>query len=210
MCSTSPKTPSELRPQFRALCKGLNLDPDSPDVLSVIRDPVKVPWSAITHLIETDAIGVEFGTFRSCLDGDWLANSPDPMTWQRTGGFARGLRDKGVRSVVVGDLTEEWYLYSIAHPINTPDDIRPNLERYYSPEIVAKMLDMYPKLPKDASSEESERLFGEILSDGQVYLPVRLLTRDLHAAGFPIFRYQIRWTPEQKRPKGECNLWICD
>jgi hypothetical protein len=65
------------------------------------------------------------------------------------------------------------------------------------------MMRMYKMLPEDAGVSEVERLFGQILSDGQVHLPVRLLARDLCNAGFPVLRYEIRWTPEQTRPKGK-------
>ena len=171
--------------------------------MTTLRDPEKVPYSDITRVIETDAIGVGYGTFRGCLDGTWLSSSPDPMTWQRSGGLAKGLWDKGVRSIIVGDLTEEWYLYSIAHSLGSSRDIAANLARYYPGDIVQRMVRMYKTLPDDAETPKVERLFGEILSDGQVHLPVRLLARDLHKAGFPVLRYEIRWTPEQMRPKGE-------
>jgi hypothetical protein len=132
------------------------------------------------------------------------------MTWQRSGGFAKGLWDKGVRSIIVGDLTEEWYLYSIAHSLGSPRDIAANLSRYYPGDMVQRMVSMYKTLPDDAGTPEVERLFGEILSDGQVHLPVRLLARDLHKAGFPVLRYEIRWTPEQTRSKGKstCALQL--
>ncbi|KAJ6624887.1 Alpha/Beta hydrolase protein [Mycena sp. CBHHK59/15] len=194
-----PKTATELRPQFEALCRALKLDPASPDVLRLLSE---VPWSEITKAIETDALGTEYETFRGCLDGNWLPMSPNPMEWQRTGGFAQSLREKGIKSIVVGDLTEEWYLYSIAHPIDTPADIVPNLERYYSKNMVANLVKQYETLPDTATSEQSQKLFGEILSDSQVHLPVRILARDLHEAGFPVLRYEIRWTPEQKRTGG--------
>ncbi|KAJ7746756.1 Alpha/Beta hydrolase protein [Mycena maculata] len=193
-----PKTPAELRPQFEALCRALKIDPTSSDALGLLS---KVPAADITRVIETDAIG-QYGTFRGCMDGDWLPSSPSPMAWQRTGGFARGLRDKGIKSILVGDLTEEWYLYSIAHPIQTPKDIVPNLERYYPKDTVAKLVKQYPSLPEDATSEAAQRQFGEILSDSQVHLPMRILTRDLHEAKFPVLRYEIRWTPEQLRTEG--------
>lgn len=32
------------------------------------------------------------------------------MTWQRSGNLARSPREKGVTSIVIGDLSEEWYL----------------------------------------------------------------------------------------------------
>ena len=54
--------------------------------------------------------------------------------------------------------------------------------------------------------EELERLYGRILSEGQVHLPVRLFARDMVNAGFPVVRYEIRWTPEQVRPLGTSFL----
>ncbi|KDR80904.1 hypothetical protein GALMADRAFT_241413 [Galerina marginata CBS 339.88] len=197
---TDPKTPLELRPQFDELCRALKLDPDAPDILPTLRDPSKVPWESITKVIETD-LG-HFGTFRGCLSEDWISVDPGPMEWQRSGGLARGLLAHGVRSVVVGDLTEEWYLYSIAHPINGPLDILPNLERYFPTDIAKKMVGVFPQLPANAGSEESTRLYGDIMSVGQVHLPVRLLAKDLESSGYPILRYEIRWSPEQHRPFG--------
>ena len=125
------------------------------------------------------------------------------MTWQHSGGFAKGLKRTGVRSIIVGDLAEEWYLYAIAHPISSPIDICPNLERYYQQDLVEKMLKMYVNLPHGCTAEQAERRFGLIFSDGQVHLPICLLARDLHASEFPVLRYEIRWTPEQGRPKGK-------
>lgn len=201
VCRTDPKTPTEYRPQFEALCRALNLDPNAPDILSTLRNPTKVPWQTITHVIETEKLG-EHGTFRGCLYGDWLSGPPDPMAWQRTGGLALGLKAHGVRSIILGDLTEEWYLYSIAHPIQTPRDIVPNLERYFPRDIVKKLVGEWRTLPDDAGSVEAQKLFGEVLSCGQVHLPVRLLAHDLQAGGLPVLRYEIRWTPEQNRQEG--------
>ncbi len=197
--SLPPKTPAELRPQFQALCRALELDPASPSILSQLRE---VSADKICHVIETDAVGTEYGTYRGCVDADWLAAVPDAMEWQRSGKLAQGLRDKGVKSVIIGDTSEEWYLYSIAHPVKTPADVVPNLERYYPDDIVGKMVKLYRTLPDNAGAEESARLYGEIASDYQVHLPVRLLARDLQAAGFPVLRYEFRWAPEQVRPKG--------
>jgi len=206
--STNPKTPNELRPQFVALSRALGLDPDSADTLSILRDPERMSWRSITELIDSEKLG-SYGTFRGCLDGTWLADVPDPMTWQRTGGLARGLLEHGVRNVITGDLSEEWYLYSIAHPIKRYQDIPENLERYYPHDIVQGMIETYGKPPDDASVEELEKLFGEIFSAGQVDLPVRLLHRDLLQAGYPTFRYTIKWTPEQARPKGTQCDYLC-
>lgn len=201
----APRTPAELRPQFEALCRALKLNPTDPDILSTLRDPARVPWSEITRVIAEDELGVEWGTFRGCLEDAWIPSSPDPMEWQRSGRFAQALKRKGLRYVVVGDLKEEWFLYSWAHPVSSMRDIELNMERYYQKEVVKKIMRLYRTVPEGAAEAEFERLFGEMLSEGQVYLPVRLLVRDLRAASLPFVRYQIQWTPEQVRPLGECN-----
>ncbi|KAF9485573.1 carboxylesterase [Pholiota conissans] len=198
---TDPKTPSRLQPQYDALCRGLKLDPEASDTLSILRDPVRIPWSTITHIIETDALGL-FGTFRGCSSKDWATVDPGLMEWQRSGGLARGLKEHGVKSVLIGDLTDEWYLYSIAHPITGPRDILPNLERYFPKTVAEHMIEAFPPLPESAGSEEATRLYGDIMSFGQVHLPVRVFARDMAANGFPVLRYEIRWSPEQHRPFG--------
>ncbi len=205
---TTPKTPAELRPQFIALCHAFSLDATSPTVLDDLRNPHKVSTSALTHAIETDALGIEYGTFRGAWEPSWLGSS-DPMEWQRTGGLARGLLAHGVRSVVIGDLTEEWYLYSIANPIKTMADVQQNLLRYYREDVVTKMLIAFVgdgKAPTEMTQEELVRLFGEVSSVGQVHLPVRMFARDMIGAGFPVVRYEIRWTPEQVRPFGTLSF----
>ena len=54
----------------------------------------------------------------------------------------------------------------------------------------------------ERTPEELQKLLEELLSEGQVHLPVRLFARDMANAGFPVLRYEIRWTPEQVRPYG--------
>ena len=51
-----------------------------------------------------------------------MGTTPGAMEWQRSGEFARGLAAHGVRSVVVGDLTQEWYLYALSHDVDTIDE----------------------------------------------------------------------------------------
>ena len=202
-----PKTPSELRPQFHALCRAVGVDPTAPDALAKLSDPNVVSASAITHVIETDATGPEYGTFRGCLDGEWLAVSPEPMEWQRSGEFARALKSKGVRSIVIGDLTEEWYLYSIAHgPIHSMEEVKKNLERYYPLDFVEKVMKLYRTVPEGSPVKDFMRLFGEISGTAQVHCPVRIFARDLINAGFPVLRYEIAWTPEQVRPEGMSSV----
>jgi hypothetical protein len=216
---TNPKTPQELRSQFHALCTALDLDPSAKDVLETLRDSSRIPASRITKVIEE--LG-EYGTFRGTLGGSWWPTSSgelDPLESQRSGEFARALRAKGIRSILVGDLSEEWYLYSIAHPLvrsasgSWADSIIEALERYFQPSIVERVCALYPDFPpaNDASEKEAMRIFGQLLADGQVHLPVRMLWRDLTSdaarAGdkpsLKVVRYAIRWSPEQVRPEGQ-------
>ena len=133
------------------------------------------------------------------------------MARQRSGMFSASLRAHGVKGIVMGDLTEEWYLYSIAHPISSPKDILPNLSRYFPDDVSRKLLNRIERLArfKDEEDNVTIRLFGEVLSTGQVYLPGRILARDLLASGFPVLRYEIRWTPEEARPFGKILFVIC-
>jgi hypothetical protein len=136
------------------------------------------------------------GTFRACSQ----APHHDLMALQRNGIFEKRLREKGVRKIVVGEVLEEWYFYSLAHPINVPADVKTNLERYLPTDIVGKILDG-EKL-KGLGKEELVKRFGEILSDWQIYLPVRLMKRDMPSL---VARYEIRWVPERLRKEG---VWL--
>lgn len=198
----SPRTLGEARTQFRALCRSLNIDPDGEDVLSTLRNRSKLQWRAVTDAIESGDLGIENSTFRGSLDNSWAATLPDPMTWQHTGELARALSEKGVRSIVLGEVVDEWFIYSTVHQVFDADDIEHNLRRYYPADVVRNLMTLYPPLPDDAPRVDVQRLFGKILSDGQVHLPVRLLARDLIAADFPVVRYEIRWAPQQERPLG--------
>lgn len=163
-----------------------------------------MPWQSITRIIEIDSLGPlgEYGTFRGCLSDDWIITSPGPMARQRSGAFSSSLKAHGVKAIAVGELSEEWYLYSMAHPVSTLREILPNLNRYFPEDVSRKLLAKFKSPSKDAKEEEVLRLFGEVLSAGQVYLPARILVRDLLKHRFPALRYEIRWTPEEVRPLG--------
>jgi hypothetical protein len=158
----NPKTPAELQPQFDAFVTALGLVPSSPTLLQDIRDPEKVPWSQIVKVIGEDRGGAKFGSFRGCTDGHWLHENP--MQWQASGGLSHALKERGVRYIVVGDLPDEWFLYSIAHPISSPEDVLSNLERYFPGEFVGRLDKLYPEAE---NQQDLEKRFGQILSDGQ-------------------------------------------
>lgn len=164
-CSLDPKAPGDLRAQYLALLDAVDVDGSGVEALSKISDEAVISAGAITKAIDEERLGPGLGTFRGCSDGDWMKGGA--MQWQRSGGFAAGLKAHGVKLIIVGDLVDEWYLYSIAHPIKTPDDVTDNLKRYYPAEMVQRLEKHFPSLPSDADEETCARLFGEVLSDGQ-------------------------------------------
>ncbi|EIW75118.1 carboxylesterase [Coniophora puteana RWD-64-598 SS2] len=201
---TTPKSLAELRPQYHDLCTALGLSPTDPSTLEKLRDPSQISASKLTDLITSEELGMH-GTFRGALDGTWLPTSVDPMAWQRSGALARALKAKGVRSISIGDLTEEWYLYAIAHPVHAPRDAYTNMLRYYPESVVRALFDAYAKrgvTPGETAASAFDYM-GRVVADGQVHIPVRMFVRDFAGAGgVPVVRYEIRWTPEQVRPKG--------
>jgi carboxylesterase type B len=183
----TPKTRAELQAQFNDLCAALDISPPSLPALC------EVPAERICRAVEN----MPNGTFRACSQPP----HHDLMALQRDGTLERKLREKGVRKIVVGEVQEEWYLYAIAHPVSSPADIKPNVERYFPTSLVEKMLEG-EKL-EGLGKEELFKRFGEILSDWQVYLPARLMKRDMPSL---VARYEIRWTPERLRTEGELRF----
>lgn len=193
----TPSTKAEHRLQFEAICEAMKVDPSSPTALSDLRDPTKFPAETFMNALLDGAVRAPYDTFRDTIDGVWVSPPPEMMEWQRSGNFARALKAKGVQYIIMGNLTEEWYVYGIIHPVSNMADITLNMERYYSAEVTAALLKCYPPLPDNATKDEITKYMGTALSDAQVYVPLRILARDLANAGFPMLRYEIGWVPEQ-------------
>lgn len=183
---TDPLTAVERRGQFAELCCALDLNPESPGVIETLRNREQIPTAKLIAAVE--GLGTE-STFRGVVGHDgWV--EADQMAYQASGALARGLASAGVRAVIVGDVRDEAHFYAGCHSCPTPDDLLPNVARYYPLEIAEALLASYPPLTDTSVSGCQERL-GRVLADGQVYLPVRLLARDLSAAGLPVVRYAI-------------------
>ncbi|GFZ43710.1 hypothetical protein JCM24511_01430 [Saitozyma sp. JCM 24511] len=198
---TDPLPPSSRRDQFAAFCRALGADPSSPAILEELRDTTRYPTAKLIEAVQ--AMG-GLSTFRGVVGDDgW--NRADEMAYQQSGGLAAGLKAAGVKCVIMGDVRDEDYFYSIVHPCQSAADVLPNLERYYTAEASRALRSAYPDLPADASPAECDRLQGRILSDGQVHLPVRLLAKDLVGGGMPVVRYAIEYVAANLGTKGHVS-----
>jgi hypothetical protein len=139
----------------------------------------------LTDLISSGKLGKD-ETFLPSSDGTFPPVSLDYMTWQRSGRFGKRLKEKGIKSVVIGEVSDEWFGYGLTHQIDTIAEVGPCLERYYPEEIVKGMLKHYSVNTGGGGEEKKAmRLMGRALGDGKVYLPVRILHRDLAQVGIP-------------------------
>jgi hypothetical protein len=109
----------------------------------------------------------------------------------------------------MGEVPDEWYIYATTHPeLQSRVDLEFNLKRYLLGEVARKFVKEWEdkgKL-KDGDTQGLTKAFGEILSAEQIFLPVRILAKDLYAAGYPVARYIIEWVPEQHRKDGELHF----
>ena len=69
--STTPKTAAELRPQYEALCRILNLGPVSPATLATFRDPSLLPVTLLPRLTKSGS--------RTGRNGDTSTAPGSPM-----------------------------------------------------------------------------------------------------------------------------------
>ena len=171
------------------------------------------------------------GTFRGCSSIDWLPGNNagtneewDQVERQANGDLARGLRAAGVKKVVMGELSEEWYLYAIAHKypgdsesttLSSPD-ATPIKQKEWATDVVARYIPRHlaekyvtayefkispPYVNEDDRSglHAVETLAGYALSAAQVYIPVRILEKELELAGegVSVVRYVIDWAAEE-------------
>ncbi|KIY45083.1 alpha/beta-hydrolase [Fistulina hepatica ATCC 64428] len=190
---TNQPPPEVAQAQFECICLVLGLDTSRLDILNVLQDAEKVSTPKLIEAVEN--VGV-MGTFRGVEAADGWVH--EIVEFQRSGGLAAGLRKAGVTSVVISEVSEEWAFYQAVHPAKSVDELVPNLARYYPHAIAEKLVALYPFLPENPSPAAIDGLFGQIMADGQVYIPSRQLARDLVNAGFPTIRVQCRYL---------CDIW---
>ncbi|RSH85343.1 hypothetical protein EHS25_004739 [Saitozyma podzolica] len=144
---TTPPLRSSKRHQVEVLCQQLGLNPKMADILDALR---QVP---LDHLLAAVSGMGSLSTFRGVCEVDGFV-AHDQMDYQQSGRLATGLRQAGVKWVVVGDVKDEIAFYRTQHPIEKPSEVRPNLLRYYPAVTCDALLTAFPPPGEAATIDE--------------------------------------------------------
>lgn len=193
MCSNAipaqPKSITDVDGQFDEVCGYFKIDADLPGParLDRLREvPTADLVAALEHLANH--------TFRPITDG--LFVHPGMYDYLQGAAFAGEFQRRGCR-LLIGEVANEETLYSSYNSPQEPtlDALRRQVGNYYAPELTDRVL-AECELPASEDLDEWKKCFGNIISDGQVRAPSRVLVRALVANGVPIesiWRYQIRY-----------------
>ncbi|KIK67033.1 hypothetical protein GYMLUDRAFT_847266 [Collybiopsis luxurians FD-317 M1] len=204
----NPKTVDEVQPQFNELLEAFKIPLclSGPEKLEALRSK-----SALE--IVDRIMNFENHTFRPIRDGHFFPM--DLFSRYLKGDFAREFKRRGM-SLLIGEVRDEETLYRQTNPPSDLLSLYKQVGNYYSPAVTEMMVDAYVNRKINASGAHPDpdpnidywkKVYGDIVSDGQVRAPSRLLVRQLRDAGVPLFsvnRYMINWRPsfvEDKAPK---------
>lgn len=211
-----PKTIEECQEQFDEIVSKLDIDEKATgaEKLAALR-------KLDSEFIEDFIPSLSMHTFRAVTDGHFI--SPDIIKDIKTGKFAELMIAKGCPRILSGEVDHELIKYSLLNTPNTLEELPIQVENYYPRKVVPALLKAYGADKLDPSSkdfkEDLRKVYGAIISDGQVYSSARGLLSKLVEHGYPakeIFRYRIgfraHWLdahidPEINVPHG-CDLSV--
>lgn len=192
-----PKSLAESQPGFDGLCAKFGVTGTGEEKMRQLR---AIPMQDLVDAVLT----LKIHTFRAVTDGAFIP--ADLYASFHDGRLAAQLKKHDI-PVLLGEVSEEELLYGVTNPPRSRADLRTQLDNYYNPVVVQRLLDYYDsQLPPDSGelpvgSAEWKALrakFGEITAGGQVYVPERALVRSLIAGGVSpdrILRYRVAWKP---------------
>ncbi|KAG7835634.1 hypothetical protein KL942_005172 [Ogataea angusta] len=217
MVYVQPKTIAEVQNQFDEIIDKLGIDPNasSAEKLQKLR-------SLDTGFIEDFIPTLSLHTFRAVTDGHFI--SPNLIRDIRSGKHAKLLSEKGVR-ILIGEVDNELVKYSYLNTPQTVSELPLQVENYYPKIVVPTLMDLYGAEKLDENSpdfkEDLRKVYGAIISDGQVYASARGYINSLVQNGYPenhIYRYRIsfraKWldqhiSPDLNVPHAcDAHLWF--
>lgn len=193
-----PKSLEESQPGFDGLCAKFGIEGTGEEKMRKLR---AIPMQELVDAVLT----LKIHTFRAVTDGAFI---PDDLYRSfHDGRLAEQLKKHDI-PVLVGEVAQEELLYGVTNPPRSKADLRTQLDNYYSPAVVERLLRYYDDQIKvgdgelERGSDEWKALratFGGITANGQVYVPERALVRSLIAGGVNpdrILRYRVAWKPD--------------
>ncbi|KAL5591874.1 hypothetical protein FOVSG1_010763 [Fusarium oxysporum f. sp. vasinfectum] len=184
-----PKSLQETKPQFEEVCRLFNIDEE---------DSAKEKLARLRQVTTQDLVEaipkLEHHTFRPVTDHLFIHSNV--MEYLRSQDFAHEFKSRGYK-ILIGEVANEETLYSVYNSPTEPslDALKMQVMNYYSPQVSERVIKRYGA-PASEDLEDWKRLFGNIISDGQVRAPSRSLVQSLSANGVnihDIWRYQIAY-----------------
>lgn len=175
---TQPKSTDECEPQFDELCDLFGISPtlQGPDKLRLLRKiNAKNLCSGIMRL--------KNHTFRPVTDDLFI--HAGIFEYYHSGAFAREFKNRGLR-LFIGEVADEDTLYAVTNgPEANVGSLKLQISNYYPAATTARLLEHYG-CPKSDDREDWQRLFGQIIADGQVRAPSRHLVNNLLENGVSV------------------------
>ncbi|ANB14637.1 carboxylesterase-lipase family protein [Sugiyamaella lignohabitans] len=207
-----PNTVDKTQDQFDSLLKELDI-PKSLSAKEKLEKLRKVPFESLVKAID----GLDRQTFRAITDTYFV--SPTLFDDIYSGKFGELVNTSG-RSLMSGEVDNEWLIYSLTNAPDTVDELAAKIENYYPRPVTNALIKHYPT-PKPDDDDDLQKVFGDIVSDMQVYVSSRLLVNSLAKAGMTtdrVFRYRIAFRgqyldkyapPEFRVPHtGDIGIWF--
>jgi hypothetical protein len=108
-----------------------------------------------------------------------------------------------LRTIGAAANPDQEVLYGATNPPDTWEDLSAQLTNYYAQSKVSKLESLYGIAETSAEGSNVDpralnKLYGQIVADGQVYVPSRTMVQALFEGGIDmsrILRYRLSWRP---------------
>lgn len=185
-----PKTIQETESQFDEVCTYFKIPPTvSPkDKVSHLR---QIPAQDLVDALEN----LSNHTFRPVTDDLFIHSGM--VGFLTSGAFAKIFKERDM-NLLIGEVLNEETLYAEYNSPSEPSisSLKHQLENYYAPATVERILPSYTLPSKNDDLQAWKRLYGSIVSDGQVRAPSRFLIKNLVDFGVDVgcvWRYLIAY-----------------
>ncbi|RDW93370.1 Carboxylic ester hydrolase [Aspergillus mulundensis] len=184
-----PKSLRDAKEQFDELCSYFNIDLGSSSAEKLAKLRQKTPQELVAAIPN-----LKNHTFRPVTDDLFIHQGMAEYLASKE--FASEFKTRKAR-LLIGEVLNEETLYSTYNSPTEPtvEALRTQIGNYYAPDVTERALQCY-KLPESKDLDEWKKLFGQIISDGQVRAPSRALVSNLVSNGVDladIWRYQIAY-----------------